>query len=162
MDDESLRDQVRSTLLRALQEAGLEVEQVGADRWVTQLSGEHKRSIPVLLVLDERSLKVASLLARAPDEGHEEVYRVLLRRNRHPLPVHFAIDDDGDLVLRGALPLVAVDERAVDELLGTVLALCDETFNEVLRVGFAGYLDAEQRWRAKVGLPPNPVGDAEP
>jgi hypothetical protein len=41
-----------------------------------------------------------------------------------------------------------------------VLTLSDETFNQVLRAGFASYLEVEQRWRAKAGLPPNPVGEA--
>jgi hypothetical protein len=70
------------------------------------------------------------------------------------------LDDEGDLLLVGQLPLVAVDERSVDELLGALIELCDRTFNRVLREGFAGYLAAEQRWRASVGLPPNPAGDA--
>ncbi len=154
-----MRDEVRSVLLTTLDRAGLDVEAVGEDRWMTMLSGEWKRTIPVLLDLDERSLKVTSLLAGVPDEGHAEVYRILLQKNQRPLPVHFALDDEGDLVLTGALPHVAVDERAVDELLGCVLTLSDDTFNQVLRAGFASYIDAEQRWRAKVGLPPNPVGD---
>jgi hypothetical protein len=153
------RDEVRRLLLDALDAAGLDVQQVGEDRWMTMLSGEWKRTIPVLLDLDERSLKVTSLLAGVPDEGHAEVYRILLQRNQRPLPVHFALDDEGDLVLLGQLPLVAVDERAVDELLGAVLSVSDETFNQVLRAGFASYLEVEQRWRAKAGLPPNPVGD---
>lgn len=152
-----MRDQVRVTLLAALDDAGLAVEEVGEDRWMTLLSGEWKRTIPVLIDLDERSLKVTSLLAGAPDEGHAEVYRILLHRNQRPLPVHFALDDEGDVILTGSLPLVAADARALDELLGTVLTLADETFNQVLRAGFATYIDAEQRWRAKVGLPPNPV-----
>ena len=152
-----MRDAVRAAVLATLAGAGLDVEEVGEDRWMTLLSGEWKRTIPVLLDLDERSLKVTSLLAGAPDEGHAEVYRILLHRNQRPLPVHFALDDEGDVILTGSLPLVAADERAIDELLGTVLTLSDETFNQVLRAGFASYIDAEQRWRAKVGLPPNPV-----
>jgi hypothetical protein len=153
------RDEVRRTLLGVLEAAGLDVQPVGEDRWMTMLAGEWKRTIPLLLDLDERSLKVTSLLAGVPDEGHGEVYRILLQKNQRPLPVHFALDDEGDLVLVGQLPLVAIDDRSLDELLGAVLTLSDETFNQVLRAGFAGYLEVEQRWREKVGKPPNPVGD---
>lgn len=152
------RDAARRALLATLVDADLAVTDVGEDRWMTLLAGEWKRTIPVLLHLDERSLKVTSLLAGVPDEGHVDVYRILLQRNQRPLPVHFALDDEGDLILTGALPLEVVDERRVDELLGAVLTLCDETFDQVLRAGFGSYLDVEQRWRAKVGLPPNPVG----
>jgi hypothetical protein len=98
------------------------------------------------------------LFSGVPDEGHAEVYRILLHRNQRPGPVHFALDDEGDLILTGSVPLEAVDAERVDELLGAVLALSDETFNRVLRAGFAGYLELEQKWRAKVGLPPNPAG----
>jgi hypothetical protein len=153
------RDRARDALLSTLEANDLDVTAVGEDRWMTMLAGEWKRTIPLLLDLEERSLKVTSLLAGVPDEGHAEVYRILLQRNQRPLPVHFALDDEGDLILTGQVPLVALDTRAVDELLGAVLTLSDETFNQVLRAGFASYLEVEQRWRAKTGLPPNPVGE---
>lgn len=153
------RDEARGTLLATLEAADLTVDEVGEDRWLTMLAGEWKRTIPVLLDLEERTLKVTSLFAGSPDEGHAEVYRLLLQRNQRSGAVHFALDDEGDLILTGAVPLAALDARAVDELLGTLLTLADETFNQVLRTGFASYLDAEQRWRATAGMPPNPVGE---
>jgi hypothetical protein len=156
--DPQRRDRARGAVLTALADADLEVSAVGEDRWLTMLSGDWKRTIPLLLHLDERSLKLTSLLAGVPDEGHADVYRILLQRNQRPLPVHFALDDEGDLILTGAVPLEAVDADRIDEVLGAVLTLSDETFNQVLRAGFAGYLEVEQRWRAKVGLPPNPAG----
>jgi hypothetical protein len=151
------RDGIRSLLVDTLEAADLDVEEVGEDRWMTMLAGQWKRTIPLLLDLEERTLRVTSLLAGVPDEGHEEVYRLLLQRNQKPLPVHFALDDEGDIILTGAVPLAALDARAVDELLGAVLAVSDDTFNSVLRKGFASYIDAEQRWREKTGQAPNPV-----
>ncbi|WP_052664490.1 YbjN domain-containing protein [Nitriliruptor alkaliphilus] len=157
MSDEHLRDRARTALLAALDDAELDVTSVGEDRWITMLSGEWKRTIPLLLHLDERSLKLTSLLAGVPDDGHVEVYRILLSRNQRPTPVHFGLDDEGDLILTGAVPLEVVDADRLDELLGLVLSLSDETFNAVLRAGFGDYIASEQAWRAKVGLPPNPV-----
>lgn len=151
---------IRELLLDTLRRADLEVEQVGENRWMTMLSGEWKRTIPLLLHLDERTLKVTSLLAGVPDEGHAEVYRVLLQRNQRSGPVHFALDDEGDLILVGSVPVEAVDAARLDELLGAILTLSDETFNQVLRAGFARYIEVEQRWREKAGLPPNPVSEA--
>jgi hypothetical protein len=153
------RDEARRTLLDTLEAADLTVDQVGQDRWLTMLAGEWKRTIPVLLEMGDRTLPVTSLFSGVPDEGHAEVYRLLLQRNQRAGPVHFALDDEGDLILTGAVPLAALDARAVDELLGAVLSTADETFNQVLRTGFASYLAAEQRWRATAGLPPNPVGE---
>ncbi|MFO7962113.1 MAG: YbjN domain-containing protein [Nitriliruptoraceae bacterium] len=156
------RDRARRVLVDGLAAAGLEATPVGDDRWMTMLEGEWKRTIPVLMELGDRRLTITSLFSGVPDEGHAEVYRILLQRNQHPGPIHFALDDEGDLILTGALPLVALDASALDELLGRVLTMADETFNQVLRTGFASYLDAEQRWRASAGLPPNPVGDPAP
>ncbi len=64
------------------------------------------------------------------------------------------------MLLVGRVPLEGVDEAALDELLGVVLALADDVFDRVLTIGFASYVEAEQRWRAREGLPPNPVGEA--
>ena len=155
-----LRPDVRRLVGRMLVDMGLPVVVVGEDRFLTQLAGEHKRTIPVLLHVDERSLKVSSLLAGRPDEQHDVVHRLLLHRNQRPAPVHFAMDDEGDLLLVGRVPLDALDEAALDELLGVVLAMADDVFDRVLTLGFASYVEAEQRWRAREGLPPNPVGDA--
>jgi pyrroline-5-carboxylate reductase len=154
------RERVRRLIGTTLVDADLPVVVVGEDRFMTQLTGEHKRTIPVLLHVDERSLKVSSLLAGAPDEQHDAVHRLLLHRNQRPAPVHFALDDEGDLLLVGRLPHASVDAAAIDELLGLVLAMSDDVFDRVLAVGFASYLEAEQRWRAREGLPPNPVGAA--
>lgn len=144
-------------LLDTLHAAELEATWVGDARWMTMLQGEHKRTIPVLFHLGDRSLTVTSLLAGVPDEGHDDVYKILLRRNQRPMPVHFALDDEGDLILVGRIPLASMDATSVDELLGLLLTESDETFDQVLRAGFRSYIDVEQRWRAKVGLPPNPV-----
>jgi len=154
------RADVRRIVGRMLVDMGLPVVVVGEDRFLTQLGGEHKRTIPVLLHVDERSLKVSSLLAGRPDEQADVVHRLLLHRNQRPAPVHFAIDDEGDLIIVGRVPLEGVDEAALDELLGVVLAMADDVFDRVLTLGFASYVDAEQRWRAREGLPPNPVGEA--
>jgi hypothetical protein len=156
---EDLRDRARRVVLDVLAEHDLEVADVGDGKLMTQLAGEWKRTIPLLLHVDERSLKVTSLLAGVPDEGHVDVYRILLSRNQRPLPVHFGLDDEGDLILTGAVPLEVVDAGRVDELLGLVLSLSDETFNAVLRAGFSDYIATEQAWREKVGMPPNPVSD---
>jgi len=156
------RDAALAVVRQTLETLGLEVTEVDEYRLMTMLSGEWKRTIPLLLEIDERTLRMNSLFSGVPDEGHTEVYRLLLHRNQRSGPVHFALDDEGDLILVGSMPLVAVDAERLDELLGTVLELADRTFNQVLRTGFAGYLAHEQRWRQKTGQAPNPVGEPNP
>ena len=152
-------DQAEALLRTTLHAAGVELTEAGERRHLAVLAGEWKRTIPVLFEVEERSLTVRSLFSAGPDEGHAEVYRLLLRRNLRSGPVHFALDDDGDVVLIGRIPLVALDEHTLDELLGALVSAADATFNPVLRTGFASYLEAEQRWRETSGLAPNPVGD---
>ena len=152
-------DDARALLRSALDAAGVELTEVGERRELAVLSGQWKRTIPVLFEVEERSLTLRSLFSAGPDEGHAAVYELLLRRNRRSGPVHFALDDDGDVVLIGRVALGALDESSLDELLGALVSVADETFNRFLRTGFASYLEAEQRWREKAGLTPNPVGD---
>jgi hypothetical protein len=149
--------QHRQLIVDTLTASGLDVDEVGEDRWMTMLAGEWKRTIPVLLALEDRSLKLTSLLCGVPDEGHEEVYALLLHRNERLTWIHFALDDEGDVVMVGTIPRDVLDAAVLDEVLGQVLLTADETFNSVLRAGFASYIEAEQRWRAKNGMPPNPV-----
>ncbi len=155
-------DDARALLRGALDAAGVELTDVGERRYLAVLAGEWKRTIPVLFEVEERSLTLRSLFSAGPDEGHAEVYELLLQRNQRSGPVHFALDDDGDVVLIGRIALAVLDEASLDELLGALVAVADATFNRVLRTGFASYLEAEQRWRAKEGLAPNPVGDPIP
>jgi hypothetical protein len=140
-----------------LASADVDWEQVEPGTWMAVLEGEHKRTVPVMLRLEDRSLQVRSLLCRTPDEAHEDVYRYLLTRNQRTGPVHFALDDDGNILIVGAVPRDVLDEDAVERLLGAVLVTADETYDAVLRRGFRGYIAHEQRWRAARGMPPNPV-----
>lgn len=149
-------------LTATLESRELDVDEVGERKWMTMLAGEWKRTIPVLFHLDEHMLKVTSLFCGRPDEGHADVYELLLHRNERAGWVHFGLDDEGDVVLVGQVPRAILDEAVLDQVLGQVLLLSDETFNAVLRRGFSTYIEAEQRWRSKNGMPPNPVGTSRP
>lgn len=136
----------------------LPVEVVEAGRsWFTVLRGEHKRTIPVHLRVGARELVVESFVMQAPDQGHDEVYANLLRRNTRTYVLRFALADTGDVILVGVLPLAAVDVATVDQLLGQVLVAADEAYDPLLRAGFSDYIEAEQAWRAKVGMDRNPI-----
>lgn len=143
-----------------LRTADLDADRVGERQLMTMLTGEHKRTIPVLFEVGDRTLAITSMFAGVLDEGHREVYELLLHRNEAARHVHFALDDGRQVVLVGRIPLVALDEALLGEVLGEVLDVADTSFNAVLRAGFASYLAREQQWRAGAGLPPNPVGDA--
>lgn len=155
--DEAAVSHTAAIITDTLQELELASDQVGDHQWMTMLAGEWKRTIPVLFAVGDRSVRVTSLLAGRPDENHGEVHTLLLHRNQDLGWVHFALDDDGNIVLTGRVRHDVVSRATLDELLGEVLSVSDATFNSVLRTGFEHYIDAEQRWRAANDMPPNPV-----
>ena len=126
-------------------------------RWMITLRGEHKRTIGVTLSIGDHTLIVQSFFMRAPDGDAAAVYALLLRRNLRSYTVRFALHPDGDVLLVGVVPLEAVSEVELDRVLGQLLAVADDTFDEALRLGFAGYIAREQAWRTATGLPRNPI-----
>jgi hypothetical protein len=127
------------------------------DRWTVMLAGEHKRTVGVTLSIGDHTLTAQSFFMRAPDEDRERVYDLLLRRHLRSYTLRFALHPDGDLLLVGVLPLGAVTDDELDRMLGQLLTVADETFDEALRLGFATYISREQAWRAQAGIPRNPI-----
>lgn len=135
----------------------LEVEQPADNGWFTVLRGEQKKTIPVYLELGAHALTIESFFMHAPDERHDEVYGLLLRRNTRTYTLRFAVYESGDLMLVGLIPRHALTTEELDRTLGQLLSTADETYWPAIRLGFAEYIEREQSWRAKVGLARNPI-----
>lgn len=118
---------------------------------VVTLPGEHKLKTVVSLLVGDRDLAASAFVIRNPDENHEDVQRLLLRRNLRLRGIAYAVDASGDIYLVGRLPLAAVDERHLDELLGEVLEAADGIFDEVLVRGFLTSMHKEWDWRVSRG-----------
>lgn len=145
-----------ATIERWLDANGVEAER-DDDRWTVMLHGERKRTVGVTMSLGDHTLIVQSFFMRAPDEDTAAVYALLLRRNLRSYTLRFALHPDGDVLLVGMLPLAAVNAEELDRLLGQLLAVADETFDEALRLGFSAYIEREQAWRTATGQPRNPI-----
>ena len=135
----------------------LTAERTGPSTWVFALPGEQKRTLPVRLEVGERTLTVEAFFMRAPDEAAEELYAYLLRRHLRSYVLRFALGHDGDVLIVGVLPLAAVQGDELDRLVGQLLTTADDAFTHALRTGFASYIEREQRWRERSGLPRNPI-----
>lgn len=146
-----------TALVDALAAFDLEPEPVGDDRVMVALSGQWRRSMPVLFDVEERHLRFRALLASALDENHEAAYRYALQRNERAHDVRFALDGDRNVLLVGRLPRSVVDDAVLDELLGELVQTADETFNQLLGTGFEGYVAREQAWRQQAGVGDNPA-----
>ncbi|WP_201467800.1 YbjN domain-containing protein [Janibacter melonis] len=119
--------------------------------FVVTLPGEHKLRTVVSLVVGERALSVSAFVIRNPDEGHEQVYRYLLRRNLRMPWLAYSVDSSGDVYVSGRLPLRSVDDELLDGLLGVVLEAADGPFDELLVMGFLSSMRKEWDWRVKNG-----------
>jgi hypothetical protein len=138
--------------LAALLEAeGLEHDEVEPGRFVVVLPGRAKLRTTVSLAVGPQALTVNAFVCRRPDENVEGVYRWLLQQNTRMLGVAFALDRLGDIYLVGRVPVAGLREEDLDRLLGSVLHAADESFNTLLRLGFASAIRRERVWRQARG-----------
>ena len=117
------------------------------ESWSFALPGEKKLQTPVRLDLGPHALGVHAFVCRKPDENFEGVYRWLLEKNMRMYAVAFGLDQLGDIYLDARLPLATVTVEELDNLLGSVLAYADESFNTILELGFATSIRKEWEWR---------------
>lgn len=144
---------VHDVLRAALDDAELTWESPGEGQFFVTLPGTHKLATHCWLVAGRHALLVEAFVCRKPDENAEQFYRWLLRRNARLYAVAFSLDPSGDVYLVGRLPLHAVTAEEVDRILGAVLQYADESFDQLLEIGFASSIRREWEWRQKNGMP---------
>lgn len=141
-----------SELLTAIAtERELEFQPLAGGGIVVTLPGEHKQKTLCDLIPGEHALRVEAFVMRHPDENQERLWAYLLRKNARMYGVSFAIDDNGDVFLTGRLALHAITADEIDRLLGSVLTYADESFDEMLTIGFPTAIRREWAWRQSRG-----------
>ncbi|HCT79249.1 MAG TPA: YbjN domain-containing protein [Micromonosporaceae bacterium] len=131
--------------------ADLPLEKTGERSYVVTLPGAHKLKTNVNLIVGEHALRIEAFVIRQPDENREAVWAWLLRRNAKLHGVAYTIDTSGDVYLTGRLPLEAVNDSTLDQLLGSVLSAADEPFDTLLELGFSSAIRREWAWRISRG-----------
>lgn len=106
-------------------------------RWFVRLRGEDKDFTTVWLTLGQRTLRYETYVMPAPEENAAALYENLLRRNDQLVGAHFSIGIEDAVFLRGELPNAVVTEAEVDRAVGTLYATVEQTFQGLLRIGFA-------------------------
>jgi len=145
------REQAVEALRKALADGDLDWEESAEGVFDVVLPGQRKLQTPVRLEVGPHSLGVHAFVCRKPDENFEGVYRWLLERNLKMFGVAFGLDALGDIFLDARLPLSVVTADEVDRLLGSVLTYADESFNQILELGFATSIRKEWEWRVSHG-----------
>lgn len=148
--DPAERARLDLLLGRVLEEIGLTYERVAAGVYLVTLEGEHKLQTMTWLVVQDTTLLVEAFFMRKPAENEGAAYRFLLGRNSRTYGVHFCVDRIGDVYLTGRLPLEAVTPEEIDRVLGCVRTYSDENFDPAVALGFAGAIERERAWRAKL------------
>jgi len=118
------------------------VSAVGRDddmprRWFVRMRGEAKEVTTVWLSLGQRTLRYETYVMPAPEENQAELYEQLLRRNERLVGAHFSIGVEDAVFLRGEVGVAALNEAELDRVLGTLYATVEQTFQGLLRIGFA-------------------------
>ena len=142
-----LAEGVRATL----DEAELKYENPEPGRFLVTLPGEHKLTTMCWLIVGKHALQVEAFVMRKPDEGAEEIYRLLMQRNQRSFAVAWSLDKLGDIYLSARLPLSAVNATDIDQILGAVLASSDDTFDTLVEMGFESAIRKEWEWRISRG-----------
>jgi hypothetical protein len=148
--DDAERTRLDTVITAALDDLGLAYDHVERGSFLVTLQGEHKLRTMTWLVVGDHTLGVEAFFMRAPAENTAGTYAFLLGRNARTYGVHFSIDRVGDVFLTGQLPLAAVTGDEIDRILGCVGTYADENFDPAIALGFAGAIERERAWRAKL------------
>jgi hypothetical protein len=104
--------------------------------WDVLVPSYWKEAVPVSVEVRERTLRAEAFFMRAPEENADRVYKLLLERNLDSRLWRFPANDAGDVSLVAEMPLPAVTEEELDQLLGGLFMLTDETYKPYFRLAF--------------------------
>jgi len=108
----------------------------GGRRWFVRLKGEDKDVTTVWFHLRERTLHFETQFMPQPEEDQVELYELLLRLNARMVGAKFTIGWEDAVYIEGELPLGAVDEDALDTIIGRVWTYTERWFRACMRIGY--------------------------
>lgn len=126
-----------STSIAAIDRGTSDDTASGDPRWYVRMRGEAKEFTTVWLTLGQRTLRYETYVMPAPEENAEMLYEHLLRRNERLVGAHFSIGIEDAVFLRGELLVDDVEAEHLDRVLGTLFAAVEESFGNLIRIGFA-------------------------
>lgn len=145
------RTRLATVIQAALEDVDVPFERVDDKSFLVTLAGEHKLRTMTWLIIGDHTLTIEAFFMRRPAENVAGTYAFLLGRNARTYGVHFSVDRVGDIFLTGQLPFSAINGDEIDTVLGCVRSYADENFDPAIALGFAGAIEREKAWRAKIG-----------
>ncbi|HVR33938.1 MAG TPA: type III secretion system chaperone [Acidimicrobiia bacterium] len=104
------------------------------DRWAVRMTQSVRDATTVWWEPGQRTVRMEAYLGPVPEHAAEDLFRLLLVRNRDAWQCHFALDREGGVVLRGRLANEVVSAASLDALLGECYDLIERTFPPFVRL----------------------------
>jgi Putative bacterial sensory transduction regulator len=107
-------------------------------RWAVRMRQTVLDATTVWWEIGQRSLRCEAYVLPAPERDPSEVHRQCLVRNATAWRVHFLVDREGAVVLRGRLPLARVSTEELDLVLGEIYETIEVSFRPLLAAWITG------------------------
>lgn len=105
-------------------------------RWGIRMAQQVRDFTTVWFEVGDLTLAAEAYLLPAPRFNADEVYRLCLARNWSSWPVAIAIDRQGEIYIRGRMPLDVVSEASIDQLVGAIYEQVELSFRPLVDAGF--------------------------
>ena len=112
-------------------ESSVEYAEELEGRWAVRMRQQVRDATTVWFTVMERSLEYEAYVIPLPPEA-VEVMRQALVRNQRAWRAFFAVDRDGDLLLRGRVPADRVTLLELDKVLGEVYETIELSFRPMV------------------------------
>ena len=106
-------------------------------RWGIRMRQQCRDATTVWFSVGELTVGYEAYLLPNPPHSREEVYRHCLARNYRSWPAALAIDDQGDIYVRGRIHLDRLSAGAIDEAVGAVYEVVELSFGYLVALGFS-------------------------
>ncbi len=106
------------------------------NRWGIRLRQEARQATTIWFSIGDRTVGYEAYLLPKPRYRREEVYRRCLARNHRSWPASISVDDRGDLIIRGRIPLSDLSRLRLDEAVGAVFQVVELSFRSLAGAGF--------------------------
>jgi len=106
-------------------------------RWGIRMRQQCRDATTMWFSVGELTVGYEAYLLPNPPHGQRDVYRHCLARNYRSWPAAIAVDDQGDIYVRGRIHLDRLSSQAIDEAVGAVYQVVELSFRQLVAMGFS-------------------------
>jgi len=118
-------------------ESSVEYAEEMDGRWAVRMRQEARDATTVWFTIGQRSIEYEAYVLPAA-EGGSELFEQALHRNMRAWRAYFALDQEGELLLRGRLAQSHLTDLELDLALGEIYDAIEVAFRPLLRSLLAG------------------------